>query len=110
MLKVLKEFEAVEALRFYEAFRQRWQQREPEIVSLLERYFPLTIAYYACHQQWRHRVRTTNLAESLFRNLWRFMGRFPSFQDEDHSSRVLGTYLLGLQRYKQAQEVLPYAL
>ena len=104
-------YEAVsreEALRFCEAFKGRWQQREPAMVSLLERYFPLTIAYYAFPAVWRHRVRTTNLAESLFRKLWRFMGRFPGFQDEEHSCRVLGTYLLGVERYKQAQEVLPY--
>ncbi|MDH5715124.1 MAG: hypothetical protein OEZ30_06140 [Candidatus Aminicenantes bacterium] len=110
MLKVLKEFEAMEDLRFYEAFRQRWQKRETEMVALLERYFPLTIVYYACPRQWRHRVRTTNIAECFFRNLWRFMGRFPGFRDEEHSCWVSGTYLSGVERYKKAQEVLPYAL
>jgi len=55
-------------------------------------------------------VRTTNLAEGFFRNLWRFRGRFPGFEDEKHSSRVIGTYLLGMRRYKKAREVLLYAL
>ncbi|MDH5406409.1 MAG: hypothetical protein OEX80_07705 [Candidatus Aminicenantes bacterium] len=72
------------------------------MVPLLERYFPLTIAYYAFPQQWRHRLRTASLANNLFRNLSRFMGRFPGFQDKEHSCRVLGTYLLGVERYKQA--------
>ena len=79
------------------------------MVPLLERYFPLTISYYACSQQWRHWLRATNLANNLFRNLSRFMGRFPGFQDREHSCRALGTYLLGVEKYKQAQEVLPYA-
>ncbi len=104
------EFEVVEALKFYGAFKGRWQHTETEMVALLERYFPLTIAYYACPRQWRHRLRTTNLSESLFRNLWRFMGRFPGFQDEEPSGRLLETYLLGLEKYKKAQEALPYAL
>jgi len=106
-------YEAVskeEAVRFYEAFKGRWQQKEPGMVSLLERDFPLTISYYAFPQGWRHRVRTMNLAEGFFRNLWRFMGRFPGFEDEEHSSRVIGTYLLGVEGYKKAREVLPYAL
>ncbi|MDH5715688.1 MAG: hypothetical protein OEZ30_09005 [Candidatus Aminicenantes bacterium] len=62
----------------------------------------MTIAYYAFPQQWRHRLRTASLANNLFRNLSRFMGRFPGFQDKEHSCRVLGTYLLGVERYKQA--------
>jgi len=80
------------------------------MVSMLERPFPMTINYYLCSQGWRHRVRATNLAESFFGNMWRFMSRFLGFQDEEHSSRVLGTYLLGVEGYKKAQEVLPYAL
>ncbi len=51
VLKVLKELKSVKALRFYGAFRQRWKQSEPAMVSILERYFPVTIAYYACPQQ-----------------------------------------------------------
>ncbi|MFB0519193.1 MAG: hypothetical protein ACETWC_07930 [Acidobacteriota bacterium] len=70
----------------------------------------MSITYYACPRQWRHRVRTTNIAECFFRNLWRFMGRFPGFRDEEHSGWVLGAYLLGLKRYTQAQEELPYTL
>jgi len=80
------------------------------MVLIFEKHFPLTINYYSFPQRWRHRVRTTNLAESFFRNLWRFMGRFPGFEDEEHSSRVIGTYLLGIEGYKKAREVLPYAL
>ena len=41
---------------------------------------------------------------------WRFMSRFPGFQDEEHSSNVLGIYLLGVERYRKTKEVLPYAL
>jgi len=76
------------------------------MVSIFEKHFPLTINYYSFRQQWRHRMRTTNLAESFFRNLWRFMGRFPAFQDEEHSSKVLGIYLLGIEKYRKAKDVL----
>jgi len=99
-----------EVMRFYEAFKERWKEKEPGVVFTFEKYFPLTINYYSFPQEWRHRVRTTNLAENFFRNLWRFMSRFPGFKDEPHSSNVLGIYLLGVERYKKAKEVLPYAL
>ena len=61
------------------------------MVLVFEKHFPLTINYYAFPGGWRHRVRTTNLAESFFRNLWRFMGRFPGFEDgEQLGNRLFG--------------------
>jgi len=99
-----------EAIRFYERFKERWRDKEKGMVLIFERYFPMSPGYYTFPEGWMHRVRTTNLAENFFRNLWRFMSRFPGFQDEGHSLRVLGIYLLGVERLRREKEVLPYAL
>jgi hypothetical protein len=37
-----------------------------------------------------HRLKTTNLAESFFCTLRRFLGRFPGFLSPDHCGRALG--------------------
>lgn len=43
---------------------------------------------------WSYRLKTTNLAEGFFRNLRRFLGRFPGFVSPEHAERALGVYLL----------------
>jgi hypothetical protein len=36
-------------------------------------------------------------ADGFFRNLRRFLGRFPGFLSPEHSERALGLYLLGVE-------------
>ena len=51
-------------------------------------------AYLRWPASWRHRLRTTNLAEGFFRHLRRDLGRFPGCTDPAHSERILGCFLL----------------
>ncbi len=46
---------------------------------------------------WSYRLKTTNLAEGFFRNLRRFLGRFPGLVSPEHAQRALGLYLLGAE-------------
>ncbi len=48
-------------------------------------------------ETWTYRLKTANLAEGFFRNLRRFLGRFPNFLSPEHAARALGLYLLGAE-------------
>ena len=69
------------------------------VKALLERGERL-FAYFRFPEEWRHRIRTTNLGENFFRHFRRFLSRFPGWEDEDHAERILATYLLS-QEEKQ---------
>jgi len=77
------------------AFRKRWRRRAPGAITTFDRNYEHTLWYLMFSPEWRHRVRTVNLAEGFFRNFRRFFNRFPGFNDEEHLSRVIGLYLLG---------------
>jgi transposase-like protein len=85
---------ASEAKHRAAAFRRFWRGRCAHMVKRFEQSFELTLPYLALPEAWRHRVRTVNLAEGFFRNLRRFLSRFPGLIDEEHFSRVIGLYLL----------------
>ncbi len=78
-------------------FCRRWQRRDPQIVERFRERYTETLGYLRFPAEWRHRVRTVNLAEGFFRNLRRYFNRFPGFQDPEHLSRVIGLYLLGAE-------------
>ena len=55
---------------------------------------PRVLAYLRWPASWRHRLRTTNLAEGFFRHLRRYLGHFPGGTDAAHSEQILGCFLL----------------
>jgi len=76
-------------------FVRRWKSIAHQGIETFRAHFEQTLGYLQFPPQWRHRVRTVNLAEGFFRNFRRFFNRFPGFQDEAHLSRSMGLYLLG---------------
>lgn len=74
---------------------RRWAPIAPGSAETFRAHFDRTLGYLQFPPEWRHRVRTVNLAEGFFRNFRRFFNRFPGFQDEAHLSRTMGLYLLG---------------
>lgn len=76
-------------------FVRRWAPIAPRNIETFRAHFEQTLGYLQFPIEWRHRVRTVNLAEGFFRNFRRFFNRFPGFQDEAHLSRSIGLYLLG---------------
>jgi len=77
-------------------FLRRWARSEPTFVEEFWRGFDASITFLkAGLRTWSYRLKTTNLAEGFFRNLRRFLGRFPGFVSPEHSERALGLYLLG---------------
>jgi transposase-like protein len=78
-----------------QSFRRVWGAREPQMLEAFDGERERTLGFLRFPAQWRHRVRTVNLAEGFFRNLRRFLSRWPGFLDEAHLSHVIGLYLLG---------------
>ena len=86
-----------EALQRGRQFELRWRRREPEATKEFAAEFGRTLSFLNFPHQWRHRLRTVNLAEGFFRNFRRFFNRYPGFKDEEHLVRTLGLYLLGVR-------------
>src|ERR1700678_2471385 len=80
------------------SFARRWRFWAPELVEKFQQELPRALAYFRFPRHWRHRLRTTNLAEGFFRHLRRYLGRFPGCVDAVHSEQVLGCYLLAAER------------
>ena len=79
-------------------FRRRWRRSgDLAAIAAFDQRFEETLGYLRFPETWRHRVRTVNLAEGFFRNLRRFLCRWPGFKDAAHLSRVLGLYLLSAE-------------
>jgi len=91
--------ESVEqARRWALHFCHRCARSEPGLVHAFWQGFDASITFLkACLQTWSYRLKTTNLAEGFFRNLRRFLGRFPGFVSPVHCDRALGLYLLGAE-------------
>ena len=80
------------------SFVRRWRFWAPEMVGKFQAELPRVLAYLRFPRYWRHRLRTTNLAEGFFRHLRRYLSRFPGCVDAVHSEQILGCYLLAAER------------
>jgi len=77
-------------------FLRRWARSEPDFVQQFWQGFEASVTFLKSGlRTWSYRLKTTNLADGFFRNLRRFLGRFPGFVSPEHSERALGLYLLG---------------
>lgn len=87
-----------QAQRWALHFVRRWARSEPDLVHRFWEGFEASITFLKSGlRTWSYRLKTTNLAEGFFRNLRRFLGRFPGFVSPQHSERALGLYLLGAE-------------
>jgi len=89
---------AKQAERWALHFVRRWASSEPDLVHHFWQGFQTSILFLKQGlRPWSYRLKTTNLAEGFFRNLRRFLGRFPGFLSPEHAGRALGLYLLGAE-------------
>jgi transposase-like protein len=84
--------------RWAASFCRRWQFWAPAMVEKFKAEQHRVLAYLRWPARWRHRLRTTNLAEGFFRHLRRYLGRFPGCLDAAHSERVLGCFILACEQ------------
>lgn len=85
-------------LRLWAAsFCRRWRFWAPDMVGKFRAELHRVLAFLRWPLAWRHRLRTTNLAEGFFRHLRRYLSRFPGCTDPAHSEQILGCYLLACE-------------
>jgi putative transposase len=84
--------------RWAASFCRRWQFWAPAMVDKFKAELERVVAYLRWPTRWRHRLRTTNLAEGFFRHLRRYLGRFPGCVDPAHSEHVLGCFILACEQ------------
>ena len=84
--------------RWAASFGRRWQFWAPHMVEKFRAELHRVLAYLRWPVRWRHRLRTTNLAEGFFRHLRRYLGRFPGCVDPAHSEQVLGCFILACEQ------------
>jgi len=84
----------------FEQFIQTWQEKEPQAVKIFLSKRNQLIVYFDYDNRWRHRIRTTNLAEGFFKHLRTFIRRYPGWIDDDQVDLTFGLYLLGMKAYK----------
>jgi transposase-like protein len=80
------------------SFSCRWRFWAPPMVEKFKVELDRVLAYLRWPARWRHRLRTTNLAEGSFRHLRRYLGRFPGCVDAAHSEQVLGCFILACEQ------------
>lgn len=86
-------------LRLWSAsFCRRWRFWAPQMVEKFQAELHRVLAFLRWPLEWRHRLRTTNLAEGFFRHLRRYLSRFPGCRDAAHSEQVLGCYVLAAEQ------------
>ena len=84
--------------RWAARFCRRWRFAAPTMVEKFQAELHRVLAYLRWPARWRHRLRTTNLAEGFFRHLRRYLGRFPGCVDPAHSEHVLGCFILACEQ------------
>jgi putative transposase len=90
--------EETQLRRWAASFCRRWRFWAPEMVEKFKAELHRVLAYLRWPRRWRHRLRTTNLAEGFFRHLRRYLGRFPGCVDPAHSEQVLGCFILACEQ------------
>jgi hypothetical protein len=89
----------IAALRRWAAsFSRRWRFWVPAMVGKFQAEFLRVVPYSRWPVRWRHRLRTTNLAEGSFRHLRRWLGRFPGCREAAHSEHVPGCFIRGCEQ------------
>jgi transposase-like protein len=79
-------------------FCARWRWHAPQMVEKFREELHRVLAYLRWPAHWRHRLRTSNLAEGFFRHLRKYLNRFPGCVDAAHAEQVLGCFLLAAEQ------------
>ena len=95
-----------EAYQRFEEFCLGYERSEPDLVGYLCQKQGQLFRFYDFPGSWRHRVRTTNLAEGFFSRLNPFLKRFPGWQNEKHIMQVVGLFHLGSKAFNHYKKNL----
>lgn len=88
------------------SFCRRWRCWAPQMAEKFQAELHRVLAFLRWPPAWRHRLRTTNLAEGFFRHLRRYLSRFPGCRDAAHSEHVLGCYVLAAEQMHAGEQTM----
>ena len=97
--KVFNAYDIDESYERYGKFLRKW--KHPEVHRILSRYEDNLFHFYSFPHAWRHRLRTTNMAEGFFRHLRTFLSRYPGWVNEEQIDQILGLFLKGIKIYRE---------
>lgn len=96
----------VEARSEFQALWAKWHKRAPEALRHIQDNWPRLVVFFRFPERWRHRIRTVNLAEGLFKRARVFFRRHPGWESEEHAMRGFAVFLLGSTAYRHAHQHL----
>ena len=91
-----------EALQSFKELCREWQDGAAEALAHIRANWPRLVVFYRFPERWRHRVRTVNLAEGIFKRARVFFRRYPGWESEDHAMQAFAMFLLGSTAYRYA--------
>ena len=91
-----------EAWREFEKLSRKWRSRAGEALQHIRSQWFRLVVFFQFPEEWRHRVRTVNLAEGVFKRARVFFRRYPGWESADHAMQSFGMFLLGSTAYRHA--------
>ena len=98
--KVFDAIDENDAMCRLREFYHRWELKVVRAISLMKQREARLLHFYSYPAVCRRVLRTTNIAESFFSNLQRFLKRFPGWIDEEHISYILGVHIIGTEVFR----------
>ncbi|ADN01550.1 hypothetical protein STHERM_c05900 [Spirochaeta thermophila DSM 6192] len=108
--KLLETREKEEAEKALEGFWKEWGARAPRMTAALLWRKDRLFSYLELPYEWKEKVRTSNLAENMFRHMRSFLRRYPGYMSRAHADEAVGLYVVGMQIHSQAGRRTPYQL
>lgn len=86
------------AIRAYWAWARRWQKEAPKAVECLRKDLQELLSFFACPQEHRRKVRTTNVIERCFREVRRRTRPMTCFNDDKSCERIIYSVISHLNK------------
>jgi len=86
--------------RYFE-FLKKWGKIVPSISKIFALHEENLFYYYNFPSEYRHRLRTVNMAEGFFRHLREFLRRYPGWIDEKQVDKIMLLFLKGMNAYRE---------
>ena len=85
----------------YFDFLKKWGKIRPSISKTFALHEENLFHYYDFPFEYRHRLRTVNMAEGFFRHLREFLRRYPGWIDAKQVDKIMLLFLKGMKAYRE---------
>ncbi len=87
--KIYKASDKSGALQAFREWERRWRDKVPEAVRCLEDDLEELLSFYDEPEEWRKKLRTTNIIERVFREVRRRTRSMGCFQNRESVERII---------------------